>query len=166
MVKRQVAYDDPGPIRFRAAIKSTGRGGCYVEFPHDVEELYGVKGRVPVRATFDGVAYRGSLMKIGGACHMMPLLKEIRQQLGKGEGDEVEVVVELDDAPREVELPAAFRTLLDANADCAAFFEKLSFSHQREYVRWIESAKREQTRVSRMERALEMLRAGQREPRG
>jgi len=80
--------------RFSAPIELSGTGG-YVTVPFDVERVFGKK-RVPVRATIDGIPYRGSLVRMGGACHVLGVLKEIRVSLGKGEGDVVEVVLEED----------------------------------------------------------------------
>ena len=67
--------------------------GAYVEIPFDVKALFG-KGRVPVNATFDGVSYQGSLVKMGTPCHILGILKEIRRQIGKQPGDVVHVTVE------------------------------------------------------------------------
>jgi len=67
--------------------------GAYVEIPMDVKAVFG-KGRVPVNATFDGVSYRGSLMKMGTPCHILGILKDIRKQIGKQAGDTVHVTIE------------------------------------------------------------------------
>ena len=67
--------------------------GAYVEIPFDVKAVFG-KGRVPVNAAFDGVPYRGSLMKMGTPCHILGILKEIRKQIGKQPGDIVHVTIE------------------------------------------------------------------------
>ena len=62
-----VTYGNPGRIEFKGKILRAERGGAFVEFPHDVERLYGVKGRVPVNLTFDGIPFRGSMVKMGAA---------------------------------------------------------------------------------------------------
>lgn len=81
------------PIRFTAEIKKVPDiDGAYVEIPFDVKETFG-KGRVPVHATFDGVPYDGSLVRMGTPCHILGLRKDIRKQLGKGPGDLVEVTL-------------------------------------------------------------------------
>jgi hypothetical protein len=67
--------------------------GAYVEIPFDVKAVFG-KGRVPVNATFDGVPYRGSLVKMGLPCHIIGIRKEIRRQIGKQPGDTVRVTIE------------------------------------------------------------------------
>ena len=66
--------------------------GAYVEFPHDVRAAFG-KGRVKVRATFDGVPYDGSLVRMGTPGHILGLRKDIRAKIGKGPGDTVHVTL-------------------------------------------------------------------------
>jgi len=127
-----------------------------------VEATFGKK-RLPVVATFDGIPYRGTAVRMGGPQHILVVLKAIREQLGKGPGDTVKVTLEEDTAPREVEVPADFRQALGAHPASAAFFDGLAYSHRREYVRWIEDAKREETRRSRIEKAIGMLADGKKE---
>ncbi len=67
--------------------------GAYVEFPYDVKEEFG-KGRVKVHATFDGVPYDGSLVRMGTPCHIIGVLKDIRKQIGKQPGDTVHVTLQ------------------------------------------------------------------------
>ena len=95
-------YKNPGKIQFKAKMIEAGGGGCYVEFPHDVEATFGVKGRVPIKAKFDDVAYRGSLVKMGTDCHILIVLKEIRKQINKEAGDSCNVIVELDTEERKI----------------------------------------------------------------
>ena len=82
--------------KFKARIESAGGGGALIFFPYDVEKEFGTKGRVPVKATFDGVPYSGSMMKYGAPQHMLGILKSIREQIGKGPGDVVDVTIEKD----------------------------------------------------------------------
>jgi uncharacterized protein YdeI (YjbR/CyaY-like superfamily) len=96
-------------------------------------------------------------MKCGNGPHMLGVLKGIRKQIGKGPGDMVQIVVRKDGEVRTVEIPAAFKTLLKQEGLLAGF-EKLSYTHRKEYVRWIEEAKKEETRQSRMGKAVAMLR--------
>jgi len=148
---------------FRAVIQEAGGGGAFVEIPFDVEQAFGAS-RVKVTATIDGEPYRGSLVRMGGDCHMLLVLKEIRQKIGKGAGDEVAVTVREDTEPRRVEVPADFRDALATREAARSFFERLSYTNQREYVAWITSARRDETRRSRITRALDMLADGKREP--
>lgn len=150
-------FRNPGIVKFRAEIKSGDGGGAYVDFPHDVTEMFGVKGRVPIKATFDGIPYRGSLVRMGSDCHMLLILKEIRTQLGKSAGDKLDVVVELDQEERKIDLPADAQKMLSKNKTAQEFWNTLSYTHQREYAKWIEDAKRSETRTSRIEQMVSKL---------
>ena len=149
--------------KFKATIESAGRGGAYILFPYDVEKEFGTKGRVPVNATFDGMPYRGSLVKYGKPQHMLGLLKGIREEIGKGPGDSVSVELWKDAAERTVEAPAPLEAAMK-KADLLPVFEALSYTHRREYCRWISEAKKDDTRQRRVEKAIEMLKAGVKTP--
>lgn len=149
-------------ITFRAVIEDAGGGGAFVVIPFDVERVFGKK-RVKVMATIEGMPYRGSLVRMGGEHHILGILKEIREKTGKKIGDEIEVTLEEDTEPRRIELPQDLRAALERNPEAEAFFQRLSYTHQKEYIRWIEEARREQTRRRRIERAIEMLQQGRRE---
>ncbi|HEY1983763.1 MAG TPA: YdeI/OmpD-associated family protein [Terracidiphilus sp.] len=151
--------------KFTARIESASSGGACVFFPFDVEKEFGVKGRVPVKVVFDGIPYTGSMIKYGNPQHMLPILKEIREQIGKGPGDMVDVEVQKDEAERTVVVPPALATLLEKEK-LTGVFAKLSFTHRREYCRWINDAKREETRQNRVAKSVEMLRAGVKTPDG
>jgi hypothetical protein len=144
---------------FQAKIEAGDGGGAYVLFPFDVEKEFATKGKVPVKATFDGVAYAGSLIKYGHPLHTLGLLKAIRQQIGKGPGDLVEVVVWKDEAARSLEVPAVFEEAMKREGLFESF-QGLSYTHRKEYCRWITEAKKEETRSRRLERAIEMLKNG------
>jgi Domain of unknown function (DUF1905) len=120
-------------IQVQAKIEAGG--GAYVLFPYDTEKGFGSKGRVPVKATFDGVPYRGSLMKYGHPLHMLAMLKAIREEAGKGPDDTVEVVVWKDEQLRTVGVPAPFEKIMKKEG-LVPVFEKLSYTHRKEYCRW------------------------------
>ncbi len=151
--------------KFTAKIETGDGGGAYVLFPYDVEKEFGTRGRVPVKATFNGVPYTGSLIKYGNPLHVLPMLKAIRQETGSGPGDVVKVEVWQDDQPRTLEVPAPFRRALE-EGEVSAAFDRLSYTHRREYCRWISEAKREETRSKRLQKAVEMLKKGVRTPDG
>jgi hypothetical protein len=150
---------------FTATIEATpvSSGGAFVSFPYDVEKEFGTKGRVAVHATFDGIPYTGSLMQCGGPHHMLGILKSIREQLGKNPGDPVRVEVWKDEAVRTVDVPSDFAALLKKEK-LREFFDALSYTHRKEYVRWITEAKKEETRAARLTKSVEMLRAGIKTP--
>ena len=149
--------------RFKAAIQASDGGGAFVFFPFDVEKEFGVKGKVPVKASIDGVSYTGSLFKYGHSRHMFPVLKAIREKMGKGPGDSVHVEIWKDEEVRTLDVPASFAALLKTEG-LLATFERLSHSHRREYCRWIAGAKKEETRMRRAAKAVEMLDAGVKTP--
>lgn len=149
--------------RFEATILGANGGGACVLFPHDVEKEFGARGRVPVKVLFDGVPYTGSLVKYGRPEHMLPVLKAVREKIGKAPGDSVRVELWKDEEVRTLEVPAPFAALLKKEGLLAGF-EKLSYTHRKEYCRWIAEAKKEETRLSRMAKAVTMLRAGIKTP--
>jgi hypothetical protein len=144
---------------FTAKIDPGPGGGSFVIFPYDVEKEFSTKGRVPVKATFDGVPYSGSLVKCGAQQHMLGLLKSIREQTGKHLGDTIKVEIWKDEAVRSVEVPADLASLMKKHR-LRSSFDSLSYTHRKEYCRWITEAKKEETRTRRLEKAVEMLRNG------
>lgn len=144
---------------FEAVIQSEERGGAFVTVPFDVEQAFGKK-RVKVKAWIDGVPYRSSLVRMGGSEHILGVLKEIRQKIGKGHGDRVHIEVEEETEPRVIEVPDDFKLALEGIPQAETFFKGLSYSHQRQWVNWILEAKREGTRRDRVARAVEMLSQG------
>ncbi len=130
----------------------------FIEFPYDVEKEFGTKGQVKVLATFDGYEYRGSLAKMGHPVHRLGLTKEIRNAIRKKPGDTIHVTLKKDEAPRIVEAPDDFSKLLDQNPEVKSYFEGLSYTHRKEYVRWIGDAKKQETRENRLQKSIEMLR--------
>ncbi len=149
--------------KFKAKIIAGMGGGAGVLFPYDVEKEFGTRGSVPVQATLDKVAYRGSLMNCGMPHHTLGVLKGVREQTGKGPGDTIDVVVWKDESERTVAIPATFKALMKKEGLLAGF-EKLSYTHRKEYVRWIEEAKKEETRQNRMVKAVAMLKKGVKTP--
>lgn len=114
---------------------------AFIEFPYDVEPELGTKGQVKVVATVDGYEYRGSLAQMGEPCYRLILPKGIRAAIGNNPGDTVHVVLKQDEQPQVVAMPADFGRLLDQHPDPKAYFQGLSYTHQKEYIRWISEAK-------------------------
>ena len=136
-------------------------GGAFVEVPFDVEAAFGSK-RPKVKAMIEGIPYRSTLMRMGTECHVLGILKEIREKIGKTFGDEVTITIEPDTEPRLVEIPEDLMKELKEDKEAKAFFDKLSYTHQKEYVRWVEEAKKEETRQNRIVKTIEMLKKGRR----
>jgi uncharacterized protein YdeI (YjbR/CyaY-like superfamily) len=115
-----------------------------------------------VRALIEGVPYRGLLTRMGGEHHLLIILKGIREQIGKTFGDEITITVEADTEPRVLEIPDDLTKALESDQEARAFFDKLSYTHQKEYVTWINEAKKEETRKNRLTKTIEMLKQGKR----
>ena len=148
-----------GEHRFRARIAEADRGGGrWVEVPCDVRAAFG-EARPPVDGTVNGVALRSRLAVYGGRTYL-GLTREVRAAAGVEVGDDVDVVLRRDQAPREVEMAPELAAALADAEDARERFERLSYTHRREYARWIAEAKRPQTRARRVEQAVAMLRDG------
>ena len=130
------------------------------DVPFDPKAELG-KVRAPVRVTINGFTFRTTIARMGGRT-FVGLNREARDGTGVAAGDRVAVVLVADDEPRTVEVPPDLAAALDGGQ--RAFFDSLSYTHRKEYVRWIEDAKREETRRTRVAKAVEMLRAGVRTP--
>lgn len=146
---------------FKAVIQNAGGGGAFVDIPFDVEKIFGAK-KPRVRAVIEGVPYRGILSRMGGDQHILIILKGIREQIGKTFGDEIAITVEPDTEPRVVEVPKDLASEFKKNKEAKSFFDNLSYTHRREYVNWINEAKREETRQNRIAKTIEMLKQGKR----
>ncbi len=142
--------------KFVGTIDEAPRGGAYVRIPPDVIEDLGGGGRIKVKATFDGIPYRGSIVRMGGES-ILGLLKDIREGLGKGPGDEIEVNVEPDLDERVVEIPPELEQLLDESPEARRAFDALSYSHRREHVTHVAEAKKPETRQRRATKTIETL---------
>jgi hypothetical protein len=150
----------PGKQSFTAVIQNAGGGGAFVEVPFDVEKKFGAK-KPRVKAMIEGVPYRGLLVRMGTEYHLLIILKSIREQIGKTFGDEVRITVELDTEERVIEVPAELKKVFRTEKEARTAFEKLSYTHRREYVMWINEAKRDETRQNRIVKTIEMLKKGQ-----
>ena len=141
---------------FKATIQNAGGGGAFVEVPFDVEATFGSK-RPKVKALIEGVPYRGTLVRMGSKKHILIILKGIRAQIGKTFGDAIKVSVELDVEERVVTVPAELKRVFKSDKEAKSAFEKLSYSHQKEYVKWIEEANKAETRARRVEQTIQLL---------
>lgn len=150
------------PIQFNAVIKQHGTmNAAFVEFPYSAEELFNKKGQVKIKALFDGkVEYRGSLAKMKSECHMLGLTQEIRKQLGKTFGDEISVSLTEDLEERTVEIADDILTVFHENPEAKALFDKMSYTHKKEYIRWINEAKKPETRENRKVKMIQMILEG------
>ena len=149
-------------MRFTAELSESGGGGRWIEIPFDAMAEFG-EARAPVAGTVNGAPFRSRLSVYGGRTYL-GLRKEIRHAAGIDVGDPVEVVIERDAAPREVEVPPALAAAFEANPEAKAVYDSLAFTHRKEYAVWIADAKRAETRARRVEKALLMLQEGVKHP--
>ncbi|HEX6511579.1 MAG TPA: YdeI/OmpD-associated family protein [Chloroflexota bacterium] len=143
-------------MNFRAIIQLNGKTATGIEVPQQVLTELGSSKRPAVRFTLNGHTYRSTIGSMGGR-FLIPVSAEVRAAAGVAAGDEVDVEVELDTAPRDVEVPADLAQALTADDEAKRFFDGLSYSHKRWYVLPIEGAKSPDTRQRRLQKALEMM---------
>jgi hypothetical protein len=148
-------------MRFRTTVELGGKTATGLQVPDEVVTSLGTSKRPPVRVSIGGHTYRTTVARMGGR-FLVPLSAENRMAAGVAAGDEVEVDIELDDAPREVPVPDDLRAALESEPEATAFFDSLAHTHRKEWVRWVEEAKREQTRRTRVEKTVAALREGHR----
>ncbi|MCQ9635172.1 YdeI/OmpD-associated family protein [Chryseobacterium sp. WG23] len=146
-------------IEFTATIQQNGEmNAAYVEFPFSTEELFGKKGLVRIKAVFDGkVEYRGSLAKMKTDCHLLGLTQEVRKKLGKTFGDEVSVSLIEDKEERTVDIAEDITSIFNENPKAKTIFDTMSYTHRKEYIRWIEEAKKPETREKRKIKMIQMI---------
>jgi len=145
-------------VRFRATLETNGRTATGIEVPTDVVDALGAGKRPPVRVTLHEHTYRTTVARMGGR-FLVPVSAEVRKAAGVSAGDELDVGIELDAGPRTVEVPADLAAALAAEPDAATAWEKLSYSHQKEWARSVEDAKKPETRARRIAAAVDALRS-------
>jgi bifunctional DNA-binding transcriptional regulator/antitoxin component of YhaV-PrlF toxin-antitoxin module len=145
--------------RFTGTIEAGRGGGAFVVIPEKVLTALGGGNRFRVTGTLGGAAFESSTMGMGGGRVCLGVHKATREAAGVDVGDRVEIEIDRDDRPREVSVPEDLAAALVRDASALAAFEKLSFSHRREYAEWVAGAKREETRARRIAQTLDRLKA-------
>jgi Bacteriocin-protection, YdeI or OmpD-Associated/Domain of unknown function (DUF1905) len=161
------APTSPATQRFRAAVDSPSGTGAtsFLKVPLSVVEALGAGKRPKVKVTFNDYSYRSTVAVYDGEFYL-PVRREVREGARITFGEPMDVTLELDTAPREVEVPDQLAASLARDDAARAAFDKLSFSHRKEYVDWITGAKRKETRrQQRVEKMLAMLRDSVRTPK-
>jgi len=125
-----------------------------ITIPFDVEQVFGAK-RVPVKVTIGGAQHLSTIVRMGGK-YVVGVPKVFREAANVKAGDLITVTLEKDAAKRTVEVPKDFADAMN-KADVTDVFEKMSYTHRKEYVRAVEEAKKEETRNRRIEKNLEQL---------
>jgi len=146
-------------MRFQAVIQLEGKTATGFRVPSEVVAALGRGKNPPVCVTIGGHTYRSTVAAYGDV-FMLPLSAENRTAAGVAAGDEIEVSIELDLAPREVTVPPDFAAALDESDDAQTAFDALSYSRKRSWVLGIEDARTPETRLRRIARAIEALASG------
>ena len=144
-------------MRFESTVELGGKTATGIQVPDEVIEALGASKRPPVTITINGYTYRTTAVRMGGAFYV-PLAAENREAAGVAAGDAITVDIENDTAPREVTLPDDLAAAMDDAARTA--YDGLSYTHRKEWVRWVEEAKRPETRAARIEKTVAGLREG------
>ena len=146
-------------VHFRTTIQRNGKTAMGFEVPPDAVERLGAGKRPPVTVTINGYTYRNTVAVMGGA-YMIGVSAEHRGPAGIVGGEEVDVELALDTAPREVTVPAELQAALDADAAARATFDKLSYSNKSWHALQVTSTNNPETRARRIGKSLEALREG------
>jgi hypothetical protein len=147
-------------VRFEGVLTPTprGGGGTLVPVPKAVATKLGLKGMPKINAVIAGTPYRGSLMPMGDGTYCIGVLRSIQDAAGVGAGDSITIDLELDTAPRTVELPPDLAIQIACDEKATAAWEAMSYTNKKEMARSLEEAKRPETRERRLAQALEALR--------
>jgi hypothetical protein len=146
-------------VRFKGVLTPTprGGGGTLVPVPEEVAAKLGLKGMPKINAVIAGTPYRGSLMPMGDGTYCLGVLKSIQEAAGVGAGDSITIDLELDTAPRTVELPPELAIAIAHDNQAIAAWDAMSYTDKKEMARSLEDAKRPETRERRLAQALESL---------
>lgn len=148
-------------MRFSTTIELGGKTATGFAVPDDVIVALGAGRRPAVAVTIGTYTYRTTAASMGGR-FLVPLSAENRAAAGVAAGDQVVVDIEADAEPRTVAVPPDLADALAQDPAAAQFFEALAHSHRKEWARWVDEAKKPQTRSARVARAVDALRAGRR----
>lgn len=163
--KKAAARGEPvGRLVFRAPLRSPvkRKAGTFLDLPADSAERLGSRARVAVRGTINGHFFRASVAPSGEGHHTLMVDAEMREGAGGVKaGDTVDVVLELDTPPRNVDVPGDLASAIAENDRACARWAAFSYSHRKAYVEWVVEAKRAETRRARIDEAVAMIRKGQ-----
>jgi Bacteriocin-protection, YdeI or OmpD-Associated/Domain of unknown function (DUF1905) len=147
---------------FTVVLERVQKTATMFRVPFDLEEAFG-RARPPVRVTIRGHTWRTTPGVYGGVGHIV-VNRAVKAATGVDAGDRVRVRMEPDTEPRTVRVPSDLRAALAADPAVERAFAKLSFTHRREYVEWVEEARRQETRARRIAATVDRVRAGEPAP--
>jgi hypothetical protein len=158
----KVAKQTSAKRAFNAKVRAIDPGGAWsmLHIPFDVEKVWGNRARVSVRGVINGFQFRTSIFPDGKGGHTMMVNKGMKDEGGAVPGRTVRVELERDTAPRIITIPADLKKALAKNSQASVVFKAFAPSHRRAYVDWITQAKRDETRIARIAKAVEMIAAG------
>jgi hypothetical protein len=145
-------------MQFRATLRLDGKTATGIRVPDEIVEALGGGSRPRVRVDLAGYSYQTTVARMRGE-FLFPVSAAVREQAGVAAGDEVAVRIELDDAPRELTVPAELVEALERDPVARQTFDGLSYSNKKRHVLAIEAAKTAETRQRRLAKALVELRA-------
>ena len=146
-------------LNIAATVEPRGPAGAFLLTDDQVAALGGGRKAFPVRVSVNGTTLSLRLARMGGE-NMIGLSKAVRAQARVEIGSSYDIEIVLDEGERTVEVPADLAAALAAEPDAQASFQRMSYTHRKEYVRWITEAKKEATRADRVATTIEMVRAG------
>ena len=144
---------------FKSKLNSEGPGGAwtFMKIPFNVEKVWGTRARLSVQGSINGFAFRSSIFPMGDDTHSMMVNKQMQAGAAAKAGDTVKVTMAPDTAPRVVAVPVELKQAFARNKAAQAAFEKMPYSHKKEYVEYIVEAKQAETRARRVAKALPMM---------
>src|SRR5687768_1225708 len=116
---------------FDAVLQVGEQNGAYVKVPFDVQQVYGTRGLVKIKATIDGEEYRGSLANKGMGCHILIVLKAIRAKIGKQHGDTVHITLRRDTEERTIAVPEDLQQAFLTAPAAKSTFDNFAYSHRK-----------------------------------
>jgi hypothetical protein len=146
-------------MRFRTTVLQGDKTATGIQVPEEIVTALGSGKRAKVLVTINGYTYRNSVAPMGGV-YMVGVSADVREAAGVAGGDEVDVDIELDTAPRVVTVPGDFAAALGAEPEARRTFDSLSYSNQSWHVLQVEGAKTDETRQRRIAKSVEALREG------
>lgn len=148
-------------MRFRTKVELGGKTATGIEVPDDVISALAGGKRPAVLVSIGRDTYRSTVASMGGR-YLVPLSAENRAAAGVAAGEDVEVDIMLDTAPRAITVPADLADALAHDEQSQRFFDSLAYTHRKEWVRWVEEAKKADTRHSRISKTVDALHQGKR----
>jgi|SRR5208283_3430783 len=144
--------------KFRAKAEAAGPNNawCFIGVPFNVAEVWGTRGRVAVKGTINGFAFRTNIQPMDGR-HLLTFNKELQAGAKAKAGDMVSIVMERDTEERIVKAPEELTKAFRKSKEAKALWDKLAYTHRKEFAQWISGGKQKETRERRAEKAVGMI---------